>query len=64
MARYADTLSIFLNMFPNYINRVRSWQPNGRHAITLELENEQYIVFAYRNENDWTLKPIVNRRKK
>lgn len=50
-----DTLATFLQMFPNYIRRVASWIPMKNHAIYVEMNDGNSMIFRFKSQSDWSL---------
>lgn len=56
--RSIDILAMFLNMFPNYIEKVSKWSPNGKNQIKITLTDRSVIKFTYRGFRSWRLETV------
>lgn len=52
---YTDILAKFLELFPNYKNKIRVWTPNGHESIKVDTYGKQTLEFSYHSDSDWTL---------
>lgn len=53
--RYIDILAKFLDMFPQYMNKVSSWAPAGNHCIRVVLTDLSSVEFVYFGDAYWKL---------
>lgn len=56
---YYDILAKFLEMFPQFMERARFWQPgDNRNAIRVELVDGKTYRFSYYNDDEWDLAAV------
>ena len=55
MVRHIDILAKFLDMFPDYVNKVSSWSPAGNQCIRIEMKNFMVVEFSYFGDDYWKL---------
>lgn len=58
----------FVKLFPNYVDRVESYQKIGSKSLKLKIktpegEPEKYLIFLYNDPWDWTFGTKVWRSK-
>lgn len=56
--RSIDILAMFLNMFPNYIEQISKWSPNGKNQVKITLTDHTVIKFTYRGFRNWRLETV------
>lgn len=61
---YHDVLAKFLGMFPNFMETIKAWTPNGKNCIKVELVNHQKLVFTYWNDKEWELAAINGKARR
>ncbi len=55
--KHSKILAKFLQYYPNYIPGVTHWRPSGNDSIYITFDDDTEMVFTYRNEDSWFLKP-------
>lgn len=53
--RYIDIFANFLRKFPYYQEYVRSFSPDGKSTILVEMNNGQNVRFTYYNADKWRI---------
>jgi hypothetical protein len=57
--RHSDILAKFLSMFPNYVDKVVRWSPDGHNVIKIRLDDYSGLLFTYTTPKIWTLESIA-----
>ena len=53
--RYIDILAKFLDMFPNYMNKLVMWGPCGTNSIKVNMGDQLELKFTYVDDRNWSL---------
>ncbi len=54
---YSKILAKFLLHYPKHIPDVTHWRPGGADSIYITFDDNTEMVFTYKSEDNWFLKP-------
>lgn len=52
------TLERFKKLFPQYVEHIDVWFPNGRNCIRIRLKDKREIIFTYDDNRHWLLETV------
>lgn len=55
MEKHIDILAKFLDMFPDYVNKVSNWYPKGNQCILVVTKDRTVVEFTYFDDTYWKL---------
>lgn len=62
--RHSKVLAKFLWHYPEHTYDITHWRPAGENTIQITFDDDTEMVFTYKNEDSWTLKPARKKRGK
>jgi hypothetical protein len=61
---HTSILAKFLELFPEYQNKIRLWQPKGHNSIKVETRTGQKLEFVYQDDKNWILGSYTGKKRK
>lgn len=62
--QHSEILAKFLKHYPEYIPEITHWRPCERNSIYISFEDDTELVFIYKDEDSWILKPARKKHGK
>ena len=48
----------FRKLFPQFMERIETWFPNGKNSVRIRMLDNQDIIFTYNGPKDWRLETV------
>lgn len=59
-----DIYEWFKLYFPQFVEHVESWFPNGKNSVRVRQTNGQEFIFSYNGQRDWRFETVDSFLKK
>jgi hypothetical protein len=59
-----DIYEWFKLYFPQFVEHVETWFPNGKNSVRVRQTNGQEFIFSYNGQRDWRFETVDSFLKK
>ena len=59
-----DIYEWFKLYFPQFVEHVEAWFPNGKNSVRVRQTNGQEFIFSYNGQRDWRFETVDSFLKK